>query len=130
MSQYVILVRTDSLLPLPRFALTTSNNPATGLAILQNCSPVKLALMHSIHTANRTEVVERTLQIKYRTRLHHGFWYDLTPQDVADICALNESNFQNMIGLIQKSLVKPSLSETETKALIAEALQQAEAALI
>jgi hypothetical protein len=146
MSQYVILIQTvltpNSIIdpfavrvfdghtsaPVTLYALTTSNHPPTGLSLLQNYCPVKLELLHTIHTASQTDILRQTLEIKFRHRLLHSFWYALDLNEIEFICNLNERNFSQMIGFIHKQLRKSEMSENQTRDFIAEQIAKAKAA--
>lgn len=149
MSQYIILIQTadtpNSVIdpyrlrtaeflavntaPVTLYALTTTNHPATGLALLQNYCPVKLQTVHTINSRNQTEILQRTLQIKFQHRLLHSFWYAFSLDEVEFIKSLNEHNFSNMIGFIQRQLKKPDMDSAELQAFVNEQLQKAEGAL-
>lgn len=126
MSQYLILIRTVLTFdfvpgePNHAYALTTTNYPPTGLSILQNYCPFALETVHTIHSGNQTDVLLQTLQIKYRKQLIRSFWYDFTFQEVSDIQALNERNFSQMIGFIQKQLRRPEMTQEEAMRLAKE----------
>ena len=119
----------DTTEPLTLYALTTSNHPPTGLALLQTYCPIKLDIIHVIHTRSQTEILERTLQIKFQHRRLHSFWYAFSPDDIQFIQALNETNFSSMIGFIQRQLKKPDMSEAQLQQLINEQLEKASNAL-
>ena len=136
MSQYLILARTTNLLykgfeyPCGQvYALTTSNHPPTGLSYLQNYCPLTLEIVHVIHSRNQTEILEQTLRIKFRDRLLHSFWYTFTPKEISLIKSLNEQNFSNMIGFIQRELKRPEMNREQLEQFVSEQLQKAESAL-
>lgn len=145
MSQYLILVSTsmdrrnnDADYDLthyidfpiePYYALTTSNQPPVGLSLLQNYCPLKLKLIHSIHSGTQTDSLDRTLRAKFQSQLLHSFWYAFTPDDIIFIKSLNERNFSSMIGFIQRQLKKPEMNQTQTQEFIQEQLKKAESAL-
>lgn len=137
MSQYVILIQTPSIeiyhgldhRSAIFYALTTTNHPPTGLLNLQNFCPVKLEAIHFINSRNQTDILLKALQIKFQHRLLHSFWYAFSPEDITFIKALNEHNFSNMIGFIQRGLKKPDMNQDQLQAFIQEQLQKAEGAL-
>lgn len=151
MSQYLILIQTaptynpvidpfslwtgdykhpeHQRIPVIVYALTTSNHPPTGLALLQNHCPVKLQVIHIVHAGNATDNLVRTLQIKFRHRLLHSFWYAFSQEDLEFIKSLNERNFNSIIGFIQRQLKKPEMNQTETQEFINEQIRKAEGAL-
>src|SRR5690349_9674068 len=109
MSQYVTLIRTCDTpntvidpyrLPITLYALTTTNHPPTGLALLQHYCPVKLETIHSIRAGNASDNLLLTLKIKFQNRHLHSFWYALSLEDVNFIKLLTETNFNSMIGFI------------------------------
>ena len=135
MSQYVILIRSVNTFDLEPgnpdyvYALTTSNHPPTGLTMLQNYCPVKLETIHYIRAGNGTDNLLLTLRIKFQDRQLHSFWYAFSTEDVTFIKSLNESNFNSMIGLIQRQLKKPEMDQAQTQEFINEQLKKAESAL-
>lgn len=141
MSQYILLIKAPLTYglhapgnlrlstPHDSYALTTSNHPPTGLLILQNYNPSRLTLIHSIRAASGTDNLLRTLEIKFHSKHLHSFWYAFLPEDIEFIKSLNESNFNQMIGLIQRQLKKPDMSAPELDNFIAEQLAKADGAL-
>lgn len=136
MSYYVILIRVipvifgGNLFELPtQYALTTTTHPPTGLSLLQTYCPLKLETIHFIHSRNQTDILLKTLQIKFQHRLLHSFWYAFSLEDITFIKALNEQNFSSMIGFIQRQLKKPDMDQDQLQAFIQEQLQKAKRAL-
>ncbi len=149
MSQYILLIRTADTpntvidpyclrtaetiaadtAPVTIYALTTSNRPPTGLALLQNYCPVRLAIIHTIAAGNQTEYLERTLKIKFHNRLLHSFWYAFSLDDIAFLQSLNERNFSSMIGFIHRQLKKPEMDQNQGEQYVKDLLQKAEQAL-
>lgn len=137
MSRYVVLIKAVAFYPvgeilkepLNLYALTTSNHPPTGLERLSDCSPINLTLVHSIYSANRTDYLLRTLQIKFIKQLSHSFWYHFTAEHVDFITGINQANLSSMIGLIHKAERKPEKTVDEVNKMLAEGLAKADGAL-
>lgn len=132
MSQFVILAQTPVIHILSTddpyhaiYALTTSNDPVIGLAILNNYSPLPMQLIHSIHAGNRTDLLKQTLEIKFRPQLLHNIWYNFASEHLAFLRSLNESNFAQMIGFIQKGLAPPEMTKEQMQADNARLLEKA-----
>lgn len=131
MSQYLILIRTcePSVTTVNgtvwRHALTTTSHPPTGLSLLQNYCPLKLETIHTVRAASQTDTLLKTLQIKYRTRLLHSFWYAFTPEEVSEIKAINEQNFSSTTGFLQRRLQKPEMSPEEAQRFITNQIELA-----
>ncbi len=115
--------------PVTLYALTTTNHPPTGLALLQHYCPIKLETVHSVRAGNASDNLLLTLQIRFQNRRLHSFWYALSAEDINFIKLLTETNFNSMIGFIQRQLKKPGMDRTQTQEFIQKQLKKAESAL-
>ena len=119
MSRFVVLIRANRLNghqpfddndPRDYYAISVSNNPAVALASLQDYCPLPCELIHSIESGPRTNYLERTLHIKYRAfqLRKDSFWFTLPPQEVEFIKSLNECNFFEQAGFLNKAAIPPA----------------------
>lgn len=96
---YLVLIRAAET---DIYAISVAHNLEMAVKSLRDYSPLPCALEHSIHAGSRTEYLERTLQIKFRAKLSHSFWYRLAPEDVEFIKSLTDSNFARIAGFLNK----------------------------
>lgn len=109
MNRYVVLISADNPdgTTTGLYALTTSSEPSTGLKSLQIYSPIPCSLVHAIEANNRSEDLERTLQIKFNDKRDHSFWYSLDADDLALVHTINRDNLMRLTGMIKRQLAPP-----------------------
>ena len=119
MSQYVVLIEAqlDCIGTINPHAISIATNPERALEIMQNYCPVPLKLIHAIHTANRTEHLEKTLRIRYHSKRLHGFWFNLATEEIAFLKSITPQNLINMPGLLKK-MPPPDTTRSDLEALI------------
>jgi len=113
------------------YAISVSNNPSVALENLQNYCPLPLELVHSIESGSRTDYLERTLHIKYRAfqLRKNSFWFTLPTNEVEFIKTLNEHNFANVAGFLNKQMAPappPVIAIEKLPDFIAENLELCE----
>lgn len=79
---WVYLIKGDGA-----YKIGIARDPVARMADLQTSTHVKLELVHKIQVPDM-RAKEYELHLKYADKRAHGEWFKLTPEDVADICAL------------------------------------------
>lgn len=116
------------------YAISVTSNPALAVENLQNFCPLPCELIHAIHSDARTDYLERTLHIKYEPyRLRpKSFWFALPDEAVKFIQSLNERNFYQIAGFINKAAIPappPVIPAAELPDFIRDNLELAESLL-
>jgi Meiotically up-regulated gene 113 len=118
---YVVIIEAfgDYHISLNRYAITVASDPERGLAHLQAFSPIPCALVHSIKTDNRSEILEKTLHIRYQQQRDHSFWFNLTTEEITFLKSITAENFNRLPGLLRKAL-PPDTSKQDLEKLVNE----------
>lgn len=110
------------------YAITVATDPQRGLAHLQAFSPIPCALVHSIKSDNRTDLLERTLHIRYQLQRDHGFWFRLATEEITFLKSITPENLNSIPGLLKKA-PPPDTSKADLETLLNKQLQLCEKAL-